>query len=70
MTGEQAKRKLRDRGITLRQWATDNGFDYILVSRIVRGVQKGNFGKGHDVAVALGMKKEDESTTNKGALNG
>ncbi len=61
MTGEQVKRKLRQQGKTLRQWAQENDFDYILVSRIIRGVQKGNFGKGHEVAVALGMKQESEA---------
>lgn len=61
MTGEQVKRKLREQGKTLRQWAMEHEFDYILVSRIIRGVQKGNFGKGHEVAVALGMKKETET---------
>ncbi|WP_211452600.1 DNA-binding protein [Collimonas antrihumi] len=61
MTGDQVKRKLRQQGKTLRQWAQENDFDYILVSRIIRGVQKGNFGKGHEVAVALGMKQESET---------
>ncbi|VVE55673.1 phage-related DNA-binding protein [Pandoraea iniqua] len=57
MTGEQVKRKLRSEGKTIRQWADENGFSYILVSRVIRGVQRGNYGKGHDIAVALGMKR-------------
>ena len=57
MTGEQIKRKLRSEGKTIRQWADEHGFSYILVSRVIRGVQRGNYGKGHDIAVALGMKR-------------
>ncbi len=60
MTGEQAKRKLRDQGKTIKEWAQEHGYDYVLVSRVIRGVQKANYGKGHDVAVALGMKKPGE----------
>ncbi|MFC5472554.1 DNA-binding protein [Paraherbaspirillum soli] len=63
MTGEQVKRKLRQQGTTMRQWAHEHGFNYILVSRIIRGVQKGNFGKGHQVAVALGMKEESQTVS-------
>ena len=60
MTGEQAKRKLYQQGITLRQWAKEHNFDYVAVSRVIRGVQKGNYGKGHAIAVALGMKKKSK----------
>ncbi|WP_246184405.1 DNA-binding protein [Pandoraea commovens] len=48
---------MRSEGKTIRQWADENGFSYILVSRVIRGVQRGNYGKGHDIAVALGMKR-------------
>jgi len=57
MTGQEAKSKLREQGVTLKQWAAENGFDYVTVSRVVRGVQKGNYGVGHQIAVALGMKR-------------
>ena len=56
MTGEAVKRKLREQGKTIKEWAQEHGYDYVLVSRVIRGVQKANYGKGHDVAVALGMK--------------
>lgn len=61
MTGETAKRKLREQGKTIKQWADEHGYPYVLVSRVIRGVQKGNYGKGHEVAVALGMKQGDQS---------
>ncbi len=64
MTGDQAKRKLREQGITLRAWAERAGYDYQTVSRVVRGVQLGNFGKGHDIAVALGMKDAEAGKDN------
>ncbi|CAR51893.1 hypothetical phage protein [Burkholderia cenocepacia J2315] len=60
MTGEAVKRKLREQGKTIKEWAQEHGYDYVLVSRVIRGVQKANYGKGHDVAVALGMKKPGE----------
>lgn len=58
MTGLEAKKKLRAQGITLTAWAQKNGFPYPIVSGVLRGVIKGNFGVAHNVAVQLGMKKE------------
>lgn len=55
-TPEQAKEDLRAKGVTLSKWASDNGFKYRTVSEVVRGVNKGHFGEGHQVAVALGIK--------------
>lgn len=67
MTGEQAKRKLREEGVTLKQFAEKNGFPYYMVSRVVSGSSKANFGRAHDVAVALGMKKKSESKSTQSA---
>ena len=58
MSGEEVKRRLLARGITLTAWAKENNFPYSIVSGVVRGVIKGNFGVAHDVAIKLGMKKE------------
>lgn len=58
MTGEEAKRKLREQGITLKEWADARGYPYYLVSRVICGTIKGNFGLSHKVAVELGMKPE------------
>ena len=57
MTGDAAKRKLREQGKTIKEWAAEHGYPYVLVSRVIRGVQKANYGKGDEVAVALGMKQ-------------
>lgn len=59
MTGQEVKRKLRERGVTIKQWAEEHEYPYVLVSRVIRGVQKANYGKGHEVAVALGMKNPE-----------
>lgn len=59
MSGEEVKSRLRARGITLSAWAKQHNFPYPIVSGVVRGVIKGNFGVAHEVAVALGMKIEE-----------
>lgn len=57
LTGEQAKERLRLKGLTLREFAKRHGLNYRTVSEVVRGVNKGCFGEGHRAAVALGMKR-------------
>lgn len=56
LSGTQAKDRIYSRGLTLQQFAKDNGFSYRTVSEVIRGVNKGLYGEGHRVAVALGMK--------------
>lgn len=53
---EAAKQALRAKGVTLREFAANGGFKYRTVSEVVRGVNKGLYGEGHRVAVALGIK--------------
>lgn len=55
-TPEQAKEALRAEGMTLTEWSRKSGFKYRTVSEVVRGVNKGLYGEGHRVAVALGIK--------------
>lgn len=52
----QAKQELQAKGVTLTEFAAKNGFKYRTVSEVVRGVNKGLYGEGHRVAVALGIK--------------
>ncbi|ARV17383.1 hypothetical protein AEP_00421 [Curvibacter sp. AEP1-3] len=52
----EAKEALRAEGVTLTEWSKKKGFKYRTVSEVVRGVNKGLYGEGHRVAVALGMK--------------
>lgn len=56
-TSDEAKKSLADKGQTLKDFASQNGFTYRTVSEVVRGVNKGLHGEGHKVAVALGMKQ-------------
>lgn len=51
-----AKQALHAKGITLREFAKRHNFKYRTVSEVVRGVNKGLYGEGHKVAVALGIK--------------
>jgi gp16 family phage-associated protein len=55
-TRESAKKALYAKGVTLREFADASGFKYRTVSEVVRGVNKGLYGEGHRVAVALGIK--------------
>lgn len=43
MTGEEAKRKLREQGITLKEWADARGYPYYLVSRVICGIDQRQF---------------------------
>jgi gp16 family phage-associated protein len=55
-TPDQAKQALYEKGITLKEFAQGRGFKYRTVSEVIRGVNKGLYGEGHQVAVALGIK--------------
>jgi len=56
LSGDEVKTRLRERGQTLKSWAAANKYPYATVSHVVRGVNRGSFGMGHRIAVALGMK--------------
>ena len=60
MNGQQAKRKIWKEGSTLKAWAVQNGYSPRLVSDVVRGVNRGNYGKGYEITVKLGMRKSEE----------
>lgn len=59
LTPDQVKRKLRSRGQTITQWARDRGFDPQYVSYVLNGRIKGHRGIAHDIAIALGIKREE-----------
>lgn len=61
MTPELFKASLYQRGITVTQWALDNGFKPLAVFRVLEGVNKGNYGKGHEILVAAGIKPQPDS---------
>jgi gp16 family phage-associated protein len=58
MTAEQVKQQFRANGTTFTEWALEHGFDRNDVYRVLNGQLKGNYGKGHEIAVLLGMKPD------------
>lgn len=56
-SAEQVKKEFRQRGETLASFARKHGWKPHDVYCVVGGVFKGNYGKAHQIAVALGMKE-------------
>lgn len=56
-TGAEVKTSLHERGMTVKAWAEKNGFPYATVSHVLRGVNRGTYGMGYRIAVALGMRE-------------
>lgn len=56
LTGAEVKTRLKERGLTLKQWAEKKGYPYDTVSCVVRGVNRATFGMGHRIATELGLK--------------
>lgn len=52
------KHRLRQEGHTLKSWAAQHGYQYRDVTDVVRGIRIGLFGKGREIAEALGMLEE------------
>jgi gp16 family phage-associated protein len=55
-TPDEVKADLLARGMTISGWARANGFKPREVSLVLNGQVKGRYGRGHDIAVALGLK--------------
>lgn len=58
-TPNQIKHRLRQQGMTLKQFAENHGFKYRTVCDAVRGQRLGNYGEGRDVRLALGLPVND-----------
>ncbi len=56
LSPEEVKTRLREQGTSLKEWARKHGYSYDTVSCVVRGINRGSYGLGHRIAVALGMK--------------
>ncbi|WP_207848910.1 MULTISPECIES: DNA-binding protein [unclassified Pseudomonas] len=56
LTADQVKESFRQRGKTITDWATENGYTRNEVYRVLNGQAKANYGKAHDIAVKLGLK--------------
>ena len=62
-TPDEARQWLRDNGITVTAFAEHNDLCRHAVNDALRGMGKGNFGKSHAAAVALGIKRDPNSCT-------
>lgn len=52
------RKSLIDQGISLKDWAESRGYHPEYCSRVLTGLVKGTRGKGHDIAVAMGIKAD------------
>lgn len=52
----ELKKKLRKEGKKYNAYAAEMGLDLATVYKIMRGESRGNFGKGHETAVKMGLK--------------
>ncbi|MFP1724054.1 MULTISPECIES: DNA-binding protein [Lonsdalea] len=55
-TPEQVKQLFRQNGWTFNRWAEENGYRPSDVYRVLNGLTKAKYGKGHEIAVKLGLK--------------
>lgn len=56
LTPEQLKAKFEREGKTFSGWAEERGYTRQDVYRVVNGMVKAKRGKGHQIAVELGLK--------------
>lgn len=55
-TPQEVKDDFQRRGLTIAQWARDNGFLPAQVNQVLAGQAKGRYGNSHRIAVRLGLK--------------
>lgn len=55
-TAKQIKDEFARNGMTISEWANQNGYNRNRVYRILNGFDKGLYGEGHEIAVKLGLK--------------
>lgn len=57
MHREELREAFRERGESIRDWAARHNFDPGTVYAVISGRIRGDRGKAHHVAVALGLKR-------------
>jgi gp16 family phage-associated protein len=69
-TPAQVKKDLRARGVTITNWALQNGIHHQVVRDLLTGKLKGHRGIAHQAAIKLGIKENiaDESANDKQRL--
>ena len=63
MTPDQVKNKFALEGRTFAAWATEHGYRRHDVYRVLNGLTKARWGKGHEIAVKLGLKPQPANPT-------
>ncbi|ADX03004.1 MULTISPECIES: DNA-binding protein [Acinetobacter calcoaceticus/baumannii complex] len=61
---DQVKKDFEKKGETITDWALAHGFDRHDVYKVLNGQAKCKRGKGHEIAVALGLKQGTSQMTN------
>ncbi|PIQ25114.1 DNA-binding protein [bacterium (Candidatus Blackallbacteria) CG18_big_fil_WC_8_21_14_2_50_49_26] len=56
-TIQEVRDDFAQKGVTIRQWARENGFNEKTVYAVITGLNKGKYGAAHNVAVLLGVKE-------------
>lgn len=54
------KQQLRAQGHTVKSWAEAKGYKYRDVSDVIRGIRRGYFGTGREIAIALGLNPDGD----------
>ena len=57
MNTENAKSIFKDSGVSVSEWARQNGFSSTLVYQVLDGKRKCLRGQSHQIALALGIKQ-------------
>lgn len=63
ITPNDFRKRLIDKGITLKEWAESHGYEPEYCSRVLTGMVKGTRGKGHNIKVAMGLKVDPKGKT-------
>ena len=58
MTPQQVKARFQQQGVTVSQWAKQNGIERDVAYRLLNGRSVGLRGKTHEAAVKLGIKAD------------
>ena len=65
LTPEQLKAQFNREGKTFTGWARDNGYRVHAVYLVLNGQSKCLHGKGHEIAVKLGLKPAVQPATSR-----
>lgn len=61
LTPEQLKARFQREGKTFADWAKAHGYTRQEVYRVLNGQAKAKYGKGHEIAIKLGLKPANQA---------